>query len=241
MASLAVGGAVLLAIAALWAITQSKSTRENQNHARGTMGDSGAANAAKTKAEAELAQVLAAKAKSEAEAAKAKAEAEKAMAEAVRAKAEAAASGAHTSPRSPTGQGRNDAENSDENAVQALKQGMEAYVQLVSNSDYTLTEVAYDVQKSNSLVLPYFAILTYRSCAKRLQDNPYGWYEHQDTLGWQNSRWAITGRLMRCLGQTSPLREATSRDFMHVGANGGLSGGYVRNDLFALEDKAFSK
>jgi len=246
MPLLAVGGVVLLAIAAgaaLWAVTKSKSTREDQIDAQGTMNDAGVANAAKAKAEAEVAQALAAKAKSEAEVAKAKAEAEKAKAEAeaARVKAEAAAIAAKTPASSPTGQGGNDTQNTEERAVQALKQGTEGYVQLVSQSDYALTEVAYDVQKSNSLVSPYVAILTYKSCVKTLQDNPYSWYEHRDTLGWQNGRWATTGRLMRSLGHNSPLRDARSREFMRVGANGELSGGYAREDLFSLEDKAFSR
>jgi len=232
---LALGGCVVAGIAglAVWFMTDSGFLLRLRDSAPKTRVDAESANTAKLKAEAELAQVQAAKAKAEAERARAEAEA-------ARAKADVEAMASRKSQLSANQVGK-DSENSEEHIVETLKRGLEAYRELVTHSKYMITEFSYDVQKSSSLLSPYVALVTYKSCTKKLQDNPYAWYEHRDTLGWRKGRWRATGRVMRSIAFDNPLRDVRSSDFLRVNANGESTGHYALEDLFALEDEAFSK
>lgn len=164
----------------------------------------------------------------EAESTKAKAAARLAKAEAEKAKAEAVANNdQHPMP----GQAQKAVDNSQEQIVEVLKRKVEAYKDLVGHSDSKIIDVSFDVQKTNSLVSPYIAILTYKTCHdKNHPENPFCWYENQDTFGWQNGRWVITERLMRLTNSNEPLHDANPSD-RH---------GFGLDILYALEDKAFS-
>ncbi|HUQ68453.1 MAG TPA: hypothetical protein VM165_02955 [Planctomycetaceae bacterium] len=206
----------------------------------------GCSDSGSAKLEAEVAK--AAQAKAEAELAAAKAEAELAKVKAQAAQTDAVMPEDETVPvnESATKSGviaeqSQQPKITEEQIVEALKRGVADYQSFVDQSKFMITELRYDVQKSTSLVSPYVAIVSYKSCtSKTLQDNRYAWKEHQDTLGWQNGRWVATQRLMRSLAYDRPLKDATSKEFLKVDKDGQLAGGYVMDELFDLQDKAFS-
>jgi hypothetical protein len=112
--------------------------------------------------------------------------------------------------------------------------------ELAKQSEYVVTSIKFDASRSDSLVHPFTATATYRSCWKRLVDNEKAWYEHQDTFGWREGRWQVIQRLMRQPTYGLPLRDAHSDGFLKRDRNGNFKGGHLLDDLFQLEDAAFA-
>jgi hypothetical protein len=210
----------------------------------------GCSDAEKARLEAEIEK--AAQATAEAELAKVKAEGElaKAQAEAAKAKSQPKATPAteRNQPDSSTNgvsslspKPANPQYGEDQIAT-LLKRGIANYYTAVQRSPILITEPQYDVRRSNSIVSPYTAIVTYKSCPnKELQDNEYAWKDHQDHLAWQDGHWAVTRRLMRSIARNGPLQDARSKDFLRVDINGRAVGGYVMDDLFQLQDAVFAR
>ncbi len=210
----------------------------------------GCSDTEKARLEAETAK--AAQATAEAELAKVKAEGElaKAQAEAAKAKSQPKAttateqnlpnsstSGVSSVPPKPA-----TPQYGEDQIVTLLKRGISNYYAAVQRSTILITEPQYDVRRSNSIVSPYTAIVTYKSCPnKELQENEFAWKDRQDHLAWQDGRWAVTRRLMRSTARDGPLKDARSKDFLRVDINGRVLGGYVMDDLFQLQDAVFAR
>jgi osmotically-inducible protein OsmY len=205
-----------------------------------------ATKAAQTKAEL-------ATAKAQAELANAQAELAKAQADAARAKAQledrsaGQAGGEQDKPRTngktpSEGEQVHDTSRSSPEGepVAELARVLAKYTALAKKSHMKVTSLKYDVQKTNSLVSPYIAIVAYDSKTPALNKNFQASYAHQDTFGWQNGRWVVTQRLMRNLNFDSPMADARSDGFQRADPNGRPTGGYVLEELFELEDKALS-
>lgn len=147
----------------------------------------------------------------------------------------------------PADAGPRTGQSTEEQTVESLRRGIARFRALVDDSKFVIIDERFDVQKSASLVSPFIATITYMHCSnKSLRDNKYAWYEHQDTLGWQNGRWVVTQRLMRNLPFDGPLKDAKHKDFLLVDSNvnsptfGTPVGGYSGDQLFELQDRAFS-
>jgi len=65
-------------------------------------------------------------------------------------------------------------------------------------SDIAITDVGYDVQKTNSLVSPYFGLIKYKA-----QDE-YGKHELQSEFAFQSGRWRFKRTILSATGEEPP-------------------------------------